>query len=159
MPLVAPLVGLGTFALVMWVVATALAIAVIMGYIAGVLHGLPYPINQLAGPVSSLAQGISNAAGKLEAGVDHLIGASWHALARYMDRQWHHLVWSSHVLAQAAESIARLFYAHHSLKAVVHKAVGQAEAFLPRIKTLEKEWHGIEHRVKALEREIDTGIG
>lgn len=159
MPIVLPLVALDVLVLVLWTIAIALAIALIMRKVGDVFRHVPVVGGSIAGAVDSVAQVISNAAGSLEHGADRLAGAAWHQLARYMDHLWSHLVASSGVFAQMAAELLRHAHALSRLRALVHKAVGQAEAFVPRIKTLERGWHGIEHRVKTIEREIAKGIG
>ena len=159
MPLVAPLVALGTWALVMWVLATALAIAVIAGYISGVLQGLPFPLNKLAGLMSAVAHAITSACGKLESGIDHLIGAAWHALARYMDKLWSQIEAQAGLAAHEARLLGDLLYAHLGFKAAVQSIKATATAAWHLAKRLEREYRGIEAKVRTLEREIGKGIG
>lgn len=159
MPIVAPLVELGVLALVLWAVASALAVALLMRYIGDVFRRIPVVGGYIAGAADSVAQAISYAAGKLEHGVDRLIGASWHLLARYMDHLWHHLEGQAGFLVHMAETALGLTHAHVHLKSIVHKAVGAVGHVVPRVKRLEKEWHGIEHRVRELARELHKGIG
>jgi uncharacterized protein (UPF0335 family) len=158
-PIVLPLVALDVLVLVLWTIAIALAIALVMRKVGDVFRPIPVVGGHIAGAVDSVAQVISNAAGSLEHGADRLAGAAWHQLARYMDHLWTQLVAHSGAFVQMAQELLRHAHALARLRALVHKAVGQAEAFIPRVKTLEREWHGIEHRVKALERDLATGIG
>lgn len=159
MPLVAPLVALDVLVLVLWTIAAALAIALIMRKIGDVFRAVPVVGGYIAGAVDSVAQTISWAAGKLESGVDKAIGAAWHLCARYLDHLWSHLVASSGVLVHLAQLVSRLIHSLAHIRALIHHATGAIAHVVPRVKTLEREWHGIEHRVKTLERQIARGIG
>jgi hypothetical protein len=158
-PFAPALVGIGVLVLVLWVLATALAIAVVMGYISGALSGLPFPLDKLAGPVKALAQVITSACGKLETGIDHLIGAAWHQLARYMDSLWHQIEAQASLMAQFGEMVGGQIYSVSGLRALVHRLEKAYVGIEHGIKTLTREFHGIEHRVKVLEHDIAKGIG
>jgi phage-related protein len=158
-PVVLPLVELGILALVLWVVATALAIALIMDKLSAVLDGVPWIGGKLSGAVKSMAQIITNAAGTLESGIDKLIGASWHLLARYMDKLWHHIESQAAITARVAEHVGNLIYNHSGLSALVHRLAKAYHGIEHGIKTLTREYHGIERRVHALEKRIGKGIG
>jgi hypothetical protein len=158
-PIVLPLVALDVLVVVLWTIAVALAIALVMKYIGGVFRGVPVVGGYIAGAADAVAQVVTSAAGSLEHGLDKVAGAAWHQLSRYMDHLWNNLVTSSTVLVHMSEQILRLTHAQAALRGLVHKAVGTAQAVLPRVRTLEREYHGIEHRVKSLERDIAKGIG
>jgi hypothetical protein len=158
-PIVLPLLALDVLVIVLWTIALALAIALIMRKVGDVFRYVPIVGGAIAGAVDSVAQVISNAAGSLEHGADKLAGAAWHQLARYMDHLWSQLVAHSHLYIEITHELVRHAYALTRLRSLVHKAVATAEAFIPRVKALEREWHGIEHRVKALEQEWTKGIG
>jgi hypothetical protein len=158
-PIVVPLVALDVLVLVLWTIAAALAIALIMKEIGKVFSGIPVVGGAIAGAVNAVAQAVTWAVGKIETGIDKLIGAAWHLLAHYMDVLWHQIEGQASLLTQFAQMILNLTHAHALLRALVHRAVGTAQAILPRVKSLEREWHGIEHRVKVLERDIAKGIG
>lgn len=157
--MVVAVVALEVLVLTLVTIALAHAAFKLMAAIGVKLSDLPFPFNQLAGPVTALASVISNALGKLEQGIDHLIGASWHLLASFLDHQWRHLVWSAHLFAGYGEWLWRLTHSHAITKHLVTGLIGGAHSVGAAVKTLEKEYHGIEHRVKTLERDIAKGIG
>lgn len=160
MTIALPLIGeLAVWLVVLWMVAIALAISVILGYVAGVLHGLPYPINHLAGPVNGLAKGISNVAYGAIKTSEKVVGASFHLLAQFWDKLWNEVKSHAVAIAEAATLIGLLVNAYHALKALVHHLQHAGTAVGAGIKTLEREYHGIEHRVKTLERAVGGGIG
>jgi hypothetical protein len=158
-PIVAPLVALDVLVLVLWLIAVALAIALIMDKLAAILHAVPIAGGYLSDKVHDMARAITNAAGKLEGGIDHLIGAAWHQLARYTDKLWSELVAHSTALVQLAQLVGHLVHSVHGLRALVRTLQHVGHGVTAAVKTLEKEYHGIEHRVKKLEREIGQGIG
>lgn len=139
--------------------ALAFLIVGIMESLAPFLQKVPWVGGQLANAARSMAQAISHACGVAVQGITHLIGTAFHATARLVDHTYHQF--RSHAVAiyQAADLLNHIASAIHRLKATVAHAVGSVGAVLPRVKTLEKEWHGIEHRVKTLERKISQGIG
>lgn len=159
MPLVAPLVALDVLVLVLWTIAVALAIALLMDKLAAILHAVPIAGGYLSDKVRDMAQAITNAAGSLEKGIDHLIGAAWHQLARYTDKLWGELVAHSAVLVQLAQTVAHLIHSVHGLRALVRALEHAGHGVTAAVKTLEREYHGIEHRVRTIEREIARGIG
>jgi hypothetical protein len=159
MVIVAPLVELGVFVVVLWCIAAALSIALIIRYIGAVFRSVPVVGGYIAGALDSVAQAITSAAGALTHKSEQLLGASFHALARYMDRMWQHLVWSSHVLLQSAEHLLRLTHAHAALRATVHAGAGAIHGIRTRVGTLEGEYTHLRHRVKAVEDRIARGIG
>lgn len=151
--------ALGGLVIVLWVIAIALLIAVILGFVAGVLHGLPYPINQLAGPVNSLASGISNACYQAIHITEKYVGAALHHLARYADKVWHSIETGQAYDYQAAKvaeihahAINRLGTRQHALARAAPTAAGQ-------IRDLRREYNGIAHQVRDLQRELGHGIG
>ena len=159
MPIVVPLVGLDLLVVVLWALATALAIALVMDKLSSILSGVPWVGGKLSDAVKSMAQAITNAAGHLEHGIDGIIGGAWHALARYIDKMFEQFVAHSSVLLHLARIVGHLAYSGTGLRALVHSVSRVAHAALHGVRTLEREYHGIEHRVKELEHEVAAGIG
>lgn len=159
MPLVAPLVALDVLVVALWCLAVALAIALVMDKLSGILAGVPWVGGKLSDAVKGMAKAISNAAGTLLGGIDHLVGAAWHALARYMDKLFGQIAAQSSVLLHMARIVGHLVYTHSGISAAVRAATRLAHAALKRTHVLEREYHGIEHRVRRIERELAGGIG
>ena len=159
MPLVIPLVALDILVLALWTIAVALAIALIMDKLGSILNGVPVVGGYLAGVVQSMARAISNAAGTLEGGIDHLIGGAWHALSRYIDKLFGQMVAHSAIVAHFAQVIGSGVYSVSGLRSLVRSVSHVAHAAYAGIRTLEREWHGIEHRVRVIERDLARGIG
>lgn len=159
MPIVLPFAELGVFVIVLWVIAMCLIIAVIMGFISGALGGLPFPLNKLSGPVKSLSQGITSACFKAIQKAEQLLGASFHMLARYMDKLWHELRSGAIGLLEAATILGLLVHIVRTIRGLVHGVGHVLHSFRTALHGLERKFHGIEHRVKVLERDIAKGIG
>lgn len=159
MPIVVPLIALDVLVVALWAIALALAIALIMDKLSAILAGVPWVGGKLSDAVQTMSRAITNAAGHLIGGIDAIVGAAWHALARYIDKGLNEFVAHSAVLLHLARLIGSHVYSISGLKALVHSASTVAHAALKLAHTLEREYHGIEHRVKVIERELGHGIG
>lgn len=157
MPVV--LVGIDVFLTVLWVIAIALLISVIMGEISGALSGLPFPLNKLAGPVNGLAQGITHVLGLAIRKSEQFLGAAFHAFARYLDTLWHQFESEAALIAHLAEIIGGQLAHVTGLSAAIKRLEQVWHGIEAGVKTLTREFHGIEHRVAKLERELAKGIG
>jgi hypothetical protein len=158
-PLVAPLVALDVFVIVLWCVAAALAIALIMKYVANLFRPIYGVGGIIAGVLDSAAQAITSACGKLVSKSEQLLGAGLHALARYLDTFWHQWVSVHSILLQLAEHIGQLIYSHSGLRALVHRLEKVWHGVEHGVKDLTRKWHGIDRRVHKIERELANGIG
>lgn len=138
MPIV--LAPLAPLALAFFVIALALAITYLLRHIADTVRGIRIVGGYIADKIDGMAQALSNAAGSLENGVDKLIGASWHALARYTDDLWHAIAAQSQALLVLGQHIGSHVYNVTGLRSLVHH--------------LERVWNGIEHGVKTLTRTV-----
>lgn len=159
MPIVVPLLGLDVLVVVLWCIATALAIALVMDKLSSILAGVPWIGGKLSDAVKSMAQAITNAAGTLEHGIDSIVGAAWHAFARYLDKLFEQFVAHSSIILHLAELVGSGLYRVSGLRSLVRSISHVAHAAYAGVKTLEREYKGIEHRVKTIERELGHGIG
>lgn len=154
-----PFVGIDVLLVVLWFIAFCLLIAVILGYISGVLSGLPFPLNKLAGPVESLAHGLTSLSTRVFRGTESLVGAGLHWVARKLEAGLNQFVAHAAVLERLAAEVAGGIYSVSGLRALVHGLQHAFRGIEAGIRGLTRAWHGIEHRVKALERAIASGIG
>ena len=159
MPIVVPLVALDVIVVALWAIATALAIALVMDKLSSILAGVPWVGGRLSDAVQSMARAITNAAGTIEHGIDSLVGGAWHQLSRYLDTLFNQFVSHSALILHIARLVGHGLYSVSGLRALVHTATRVAHAALSLAHTLEREYHGIEHRVKVIERTIGRGIG
>lgn len=126
--------------------------------IAAVGH-VPLLGGALRGALVSVEQSISNALGSVENGIDALIGASWHRLAQLTDWLWKELKGHATLLATLAATLAGFGNVLAAIRALVHHTTHAGAGTSARVKTLERELHGIEHQVRTLERDVSKGIG
>lgn len=113
----------------------------------------------LSSALRGIEQAVSNALGSVEHGIDSLMGASWHRTAELTSWLWRELVGHANLLLTIASYIPGLSDVVAGLRALVHQSVHANTGTAARVKTLEREFHGIEHQVKQLERDVSKGIG
>ena len=159
MPIVVPLVALDVLVVALWCIATALAIALVMDKLSTILAGVPWVGGKLSDAVKTMAKAVTNAAGTLEHGIDSIVGGAWHQLSRYLDKWLGQLEAHSAVILHLARIVGHLAYTHSGLSSAVKAATRTAHAALHIAHTLEREYNGIEHRVKTLEHDLAQGIG
>lgn len=159
MPWALPLVGLDVLIVVLWSIAAALAIALIMDKLGSILAGVPWVGGKLSDAAHRMAQAITNACGSLMHGIEALVGAGLHLLARHLDHYFAEFVKHATIIAHLARLVGHSLYRVSGLKALVHRLSLAVHAVRAQVKTLEREYHGIEHRVKTLEHEVAAGIG
>lgn len=123
------------------------------------LESIPGIGGLLAYPFKEAVKYLLKALAKVESGVDHLVGLMFHLLAKQFDWLWREIKGHAALLGIVSPLLASVIYAIHHLKSVVHGATESVKHVGARLHRLEKEWHGIEHRVKAIEDKIARGIG
>lgn len=129
-------------------------IAALFGWLIDLLELIPVLGDYLASPFHAVEQAVANALGEAEHAIDHAIGASWHLLARYCEWMWREIRGHAVLLLEIASSFTPLAVAIRALRALVHHQHAAGTVTSARVKTLEREYVGIEHQVKALEREL-----
>lgn len=159
MPIVVPLLALDVIVVALWCIALALTITLIMNKLSAILNGVPWVGGKLSDAVQSMSRAITNAAGTLMGGIDAAIGAAWHALARYIDKWLNEFVAHSAVLLHLARLIGGHIYTVSGLRSTVRGIAYVSHAALVLADKLAREYKGIEHRVKVIERELGHGIG
>ena len=159
MPIVLPLLGLDVLTVALWCIATALAIALVLDKLSAILAGVPWVGGKLSDAVKSMASAIANAAGTLEHGIDSIVGAAWHALSRYVDKLLNQFVAHSALIVHLAELVGNGLYSVSGLRALVRSVSHVAHAAYAQGRTIERQFRGIEHRVKSLEHTVGAGIG
>ena len=152
-PLVIALIALG-----LAIIAT-LIIRAITRPLIDAAHNIPYVGGWLGGQVEHMAQALSNALGSAEHGIDKLIGWGWHLLARQWNWFWgefkrHSIVYG--ILAALTALSVRAIHALRNRVDGLHLHAGAVSKALARV---EREFKGIEHRVRVIEHEIGKGIG
>jgi hypothetical protein len=131
----------------------------LFGNLISALQSIPAIGSTLAAPFQYIERAIIGACESIESGCDSLMGAAWHATARLLDWSWREIRSHAGAIAALATPIGLLIAGYHALRALIHHLAGIGHVASAAVKTLEREYHGIEHRVRAIEREIARGIG
>lgn len=134
-------------------------IAALFGSLIALLESIPAIGNYLSSPFHATEQAVANALGAAEGAIDTAIGASWHFLARLTGELWHELEAHATLLLEISTGIYPIVLAIRAVKALAHESAQVLHGIEHGVKSLVKEWHGIERRVKTLEHEIAAGIG
>lgn len=151
--------AIGAFTIVLFILALALVIADLAFAVYLIVENLPFPLNKLAPAVKAISQAITNACGKVESGIDKLIGAAWHQSARQMDRLWHEIEHHALNIYQASSVVHSHAVAINELAAKWRSERAVAKARGGRIAHIEHELHGIDRKVREIEHELSKGIG
>lgn len=154
-----PWVGVSVLLVVLWTIAAALAIALIMDKLSSILNGVPWIGGKLSDAVKSMSQAITNACGTLMAGAESLVGAGLHLIARYLDRWLSEFVAHAGVIAHLARIVGDAIYSVSGLRALVHGLERAFHGIEQGVRDLTREFHGIEAQVRKIERELAQGIG
>jgi hypothetical protein len=154
-----PLVALDIIVTAILALALALLITAIMRSLATILGGVPGIGGFLSNAADRMGQAITSACGAALHGIDKLIGAAWSHLSTYMDNLWHQIEAQSGLMAHIARIVAGQLYHVTGLSSLVHRLEKVYVGIEHGIKTLTREFHGIEHRVTRLEHTISRGIG
>lgn len=154
-----PFVGIDVVLIVLWTIAAALAIALVMKKVGAVFSNVPVVGKYIADAASSVAQAITNACGSLMGGIESAVGGALHWVARHFDTWLNQFVSHAVVLAHLAQIVGNAVYDVSGLKALVRSVGYVAHTALRLVDKLEREFKGIEAGVKKLERELATGIG
>lgn len=131
----------------------------ILGPLISFVNHLPWIGSALAGLLRDAEQAVSHACGQIEDGCDHLIGASWHLLARQMDRLWDVIVGTPTALLHLARIVGGGVYRISGLQGAVRSAVRFAHTVWHLTRTIERELHHLRRRERALEHDLAKGIG
>ena len=140
-------------------IALGICIGGILDSLAPYIAKIPFVGGSIANVVTGMANAIRRAANAILSPISDAVGGTFHQAARLVDWTYGEFSRHSKLILEAATGMLLINAALHEIRKLVHQAVSVADGFLPRVKTLEKEWHGIEHRVRVIEREIGAGIG
>jgi hypothetical protein len=107
----------------------------------------------------SIESDVDNALGDIEHNIDALMGASWHRFAELNEWLWKELKKHTLIGQLLSAEIKALKHAYAFVRNLAHEAKSAVEHLPKQIRTLEREYKGIEHKVKALEKDFAHGIG
>src|SRR5262249_10856606 len=106
-----------------------------------------------------IEQAVDSALGSAENGIDRLMGASFHRFVELNRWLWDEFKRNTIIGVLLTAEVRALKSAYHHLRNLAHRALAFAESIPHRVRALEREWHGIEAKVRQLEHEIGKGIG
>lgn len=152
------LIAIGLFAMAFAWTARKV-IAAFIYPIVGFFSGIPV----IGGTVANLIQSIENrligALGALYQGGDKIVGAAWHLLAKYLDWTWREIRSHAHLIEDLASLGAAGVLAQAVLRHLLHHQHARVQGIGDDVKTLKKEYYGIERQIRQIKREIHRGIG
>lgn len=135
----------------------------LFGWVADLASYIPGAGGAVEGWIRSAEQAVANALGTAEHGIDAAIGASWHMLARYTEWLWREIRGNAALLLDLALSISPIAKAIAAIRALVHHLHGTSQVQSAKVKTLEREFHGIDAKLERVQRQLrgidDLGVG
>lgn len=150
---------IGALGLALFCLALALAAAVVVKAIIDFSGGLPVIGSAIKAVLNPLAHALSWAAGQLESGVDAILGATFHTLAKVLEWTFDYYKSQAALLLQLAHLVGGQLSHSSGLAARVLRLEKVWHGIESGVKTLNREYHGIDRRVNKLERELAKGIG
>lgn len=139
--------------------ALAFLIVGIMRSLSPFLQKIPWVGGAIANAAEGMASAISRACFAAFSAIDHALGVSLHGVARFVDHTYQQFRSHARLILDLATLGGVLAFTLHGLRALVHRLEHAGAGVGTAVKTLEKEYHGIEHRVRDLERKVAHGIG
>lgn len=134
-------------------------IAALFGWLISLLESIPAIGGSLAAPFHAIEQAVANALGSAEHAIDHVIGASYHLLARWTDWLWKEVRGHAVLIAEVVTGIYPLVVAYHALRSLAHLLERGWRGIDAGVKTLHREVDVLARRVRSLEHEVANGIG
>ena len=127
--------------------------------LASAFNWVPFVGHSIASAITNAAQAVTSALGKVEDGCDRLVGGTWHATAKMLDKTWNVIHGNSAVVAHLAQLVANLVAPIHALRALAAHLSSVVSSLEHPLRALERKVHGIDRTVKSLERDLSHGIG
>lgn len=131
---------LGALAIALLCLGLALIATLIVKSLISSMGGVPLIGRVIGAVLSPVAHALQWAAGQAEHGVDLILGATLHTLSKVLEWTFDYYKAQASALLQMAHIIGGQLYNVSGLRSVVTR--------------LEKAWHGIEHGVRDLHREV-----
>lgn len=152
-PIVLLLVALGL------AILATLLVKALFSWMQGTVSWLPGVGGVTAAILRKIEATLTGALGTAEAGIDKLMGAAFHILSKQWDWLWSEIKSHAKLLGMISPLLAAAIYAIEHIRGIAHGAHGAIIHLRARVKSLDKEYKGIEHRVRQLEKEFGKGIG
>jgi hypothetical protein len=130
-----------------------------MTKIGGVVRGVPGIGGALAGAADAIARAVTQACVALMGGIEALVGAGLHLLARYVDQTLEQWLSSAAIVGHLAELVGGALYRVSGLKALVHQLSTAMHIVLHRFVQIGRELVHVRTLIRTLEHDITKGIG
>lgn len=131
----------------------------LFGPLIAALQKIPVIGAKLAAPFEAIVHGVTSVCGSIEAGVDGIIGVSWHTTARMLDWTLRELRGHATAIASIAAPLGTVVIVAHGLRSLVHRLTHVAHVGASGIRDLTRDFHHLRRRVRAIERDLANGIG
>lgn len=150
------LVDLSAWAIAIVALGIALCITVfvlaLLGWLIDLLNKIP-TVSIGTEFLHTVEQAVTSAFGTAFAWVDKELGASIHAMARLVEWVGSEIEHNAVALAEMVPVLGNIVAAIENIRALAHHSSRASTVQAAQVKTLEREYNGIEHQVKTLERE------
>jgi len=152
-PLALLVLALGLAIVTLALVRAAVAV------VRAVVGKVPYLGDALAAAVDRIGQSIIHALGRAVSGIESAIGWTWHNLAKEVSWIGREIRSHAQLLGIVSPLLADLVYLLTHLRTRVKSVEHSAHAHDSVLERLKRHLHGIDRKLKHLEREIEQGIG
>lgn len=125
----------------------------------GPLNGLPVVGSAIASAEHAITKSVTSFCGSVVHGADIAVGNSLHGIASMVNRLAGAIRHPAQILDQASTAVLGLSLAYHGLRELAHGLNKTFTGIDATVRTLGREFHGIEHRVRVIEHDIARGIG
>lgn len=153
------LAGVAILAEVLVALACLYLVFYIIAGLFQLLNAIPGFRAIFGGVEDAITHAINAAIGAAVRTAQKVVGVSWHWAARYSERVWHSIETGQSFNASAAKVSAVQTAGINRLGTRQHSLARAAPTTAARVKTLEREYNGIEHQIRDLQREVGKGIG
>lgn len=150
---------LAALALALFCLALALAATVIVKALISSMGGVPLLGRVIGAVLSPVAHALSWAAGQLEAGVDAILGATLHSLAKVIEWTLDYYKAEASALRIVAGLVGRGIYDVSGLRSLVHRLEKVWHGIEHGVRDLTRDFHRLSHKVDVIEHELTKGIG
>lgn len=153
------IVDLAPLAALVVAVALILLVRAIVQGLFSPLFNVPGAGGYIRSAVTAAIHALNSAVGLAVAGIERLVGASWHLTSRLTDWLWDELKKHANLIAYISPLLASALLALRGIKYLAHHAASLVHSVPARFKAVAHEVEHLLHRVKAIEHDLTHGIG
>ena len=145
---------LGALGLALFCLALALAATIIVEALKNYMGGVPIIGKVIGSILNPVIHALSWAAGQLETGVDAILGATFHTLAKVLEWTFDYYKSQASLLLQLAHLVGNHIPVLSGIQAEQRVLQKEYKGIEHGIKTLNREYHGIEGQIGLLQGQI-----